>query len=55
MEVNAAFAHLDCLEMLVEVVSVELRAPNDSKSEESRDLSLLVLELVKRVGKNDSE
>lgn len=34
---------LDCLEMLVEVVSVVLRAPNDSTSEESRDLSLLVL------------
>lgn len=29
--------------MLVEVVSVVLRVPNDSTSEESRDLSLLVL------------
>lgn len=36
---------LDCLEMLVEVVSVVLRAPMDSTSEvleDSRDLSLLI-------------
>lgn len=36
---------LDCLEMLVEVVSVVLRAPIDSTSEvreDSRDLSLLI-------------
>lgn len=31
--------------MLVEVVSVVLKAPNDSTSEESRDLSLLVLQV----------
>lgn len=30
--------------MLVEVVSVVLRAPRDSTSEDSMDLSLLVLE-----------
>lgn len=33
---------LDCLEMLVEVVSVVLRAPIDSTSEDSKDLSLLI-------------
>lgn len=35
--------YLDCLEMLVEVVSVVLRAPIDSASEDSRDLSIRVL------------
>lgn len=39
----SSVTHLDCLEMLVEVVSAVLRAPNDSTSEESRDLSFLVL------------
>lgn len=41
---------LDCLEMLVEVVSVVLRAPKDSTSEvreDSKDLSLRVLMEVK--------
>lgn len=41
---------LDCLEMLVEVVSEVLRAPIDSTSEvreDSRDLSLLVFIEVK--------
>lgn len=33
---------LDCLEMLVEVVSVVLRAPRDSTSEDSRDRSVLI-------------
>lgn len=42
---HSSLTHLDCLEMLVEVVSVVLRAPNDSTSEESRDLSLLVLQV----------
>lgn len=45
--------------MLVEVVSVVLRAPNDSASEESRDLSLLVLQVDQTERKentiNDSE
>lgn len=35
--------YLDCLEMLVEVVSVVLRAPIDSASEDIRDLSIRVL------------
>lgn len=35
--------YLDCLEMLVEVVSVVLRAPIDSASEDSRDLSIRAL------------
>lgn len=33
---------LDCLEMLVEVVSVVLGAPMDSTSEDSRDHSVLM-------------
>lgn len=43
---NIRQAYLDCLEMLVEVVSEVLRAPMDSTSEvfkDSRDLSLLVV------------
>lgn len=35
--------YLDCLEMLVEVVSVVLKAPIDSASEDSRDLSIRAL------------
>lgn len=43
---NIRQAYLDCLEMLVEVVSEVLRAPMDSTSEvfkDSRDPSLLVV------------
>lgn len=42
MRVLLELQRLDCLEMLVEVVSVVLRAPMDSTSEDSRDLSLLI-------------
>lgn len=35
--------YLDCLEMLVEVVSVVLKAPIDSASEDSKDLSIRAL------------
>lgn len=39
----ALHQYLDCLEMLVEVVSVVLRAPIDSTSEDSGHLSLRLL------------
>lgn len=39
----ASQQYLDCLEMLVEVVSVVLRAPIDSTSEDSGHLSLRLL------------
>lgn len=39
----AQLLYLDCLEMLVEVVSVVLRVPIDSASEDNRDLSIRAL------------
>lgn len=50
---QSSLTHLDCLEMLVEVVSVVLKAPNDSTSEESKDLSLRVLQVGEKRGREE--
>lgn len=48
--------YLDCLEMLVEVVSVVLRAPRDSTSEDSRDRSVLVsMSVLNEKEKNETD